>query len=102
MAADLQLVGDTLSALRPFAQQEKCASCECLQGALVELRMALEELPEGAERERFLSAVTQAMQIQNPHGCLGCEPCTPADTLVAYYREQQAQELLSPCACKDG
>ena len=65
MAADLQLVGDTLSALQPFAQQEKCASCECLQGALVELRMALEELPESAERERLLSAVTQAMQIQN-------------------------------------
>jgi hypothetical protein len=102
MAADLQLVGDTLSALQPFAQQEKCASCECLQGALVELRMALEELPESAERERLLSAVTQAMQIQSPHGCLGCEPCTPADTLAAYYREQQAQELPSPCACEDG
>jgi hypothetical protein len=102
MAADLQLVGDTLSALQPFAQQEKCASCECLQGALVELRMTLEELPEGAEQERLLSAVTQAMQIQSPHACLGCEPCTPGDTLAAYYREQQAQELPSPCACKDG
>ncbi|MCX5735327.1 MAG: hypothetical protein NTW68_13505 [candidate division NC10 bacterium] len=102
MAADLQLVGDTLSALQPFAQQEKCASCECLQGALVELRMALEELPEDAERERLLFAVTQAMQIQSPHGCLGCEPCAPADTLATYYREQQAQEIPSPCACKDG
>jgi hypothetical protein len=102
MATDLQLVGDTLSALQPFAQQEKCAPCECLQAALVELRMALEELPEGAERERLLSAVTQAMQIQSPHGCLGCKPCPPGDTLVAYYREQQAQEIPSPCACKDG
>jgi hypothetical protein len=102
MAADFQLVGDTLSALHPFVQQEKCASCECLQGALVELRMTLEELPERAERERLLSAVTQAMQVQSPHGCLGCEPCTPGDVLVAYYREQQTQELPSPCACKDG
>ena len=102
MAADLQLVGDTLSALQPFAQQEKCASCECLQGALVELRMALEELPEGTERERLLSAVTQAMQIQSPHGCLGCEPCTPGDVLADFYRTQQAMEAVSPCACKDG
>ena len=102
MVTGFQLVGDTLSALQPFAQQEKCASCECLQAALVEIRMGLDELPEGAERERLLSAVTQAMQIQSPHGCLGCEPCTPGDTLVAYYREQQAQEIPSPCACKDG
>ena len=61
-----------------------------------------EELPEGTERERLLSAVTQAMKIQSPHGCLGCEPCTPGDVLADFYRTQQAMETVSACACEDG
>ena len=102
MTADLQLIGDTWSALEAFTRVEKCAACECLQGALVELRMGLEELEIGTEQERLLAAVARAMKVQSPHLCLGCEPCNPSDVLASFYRAQQAREAVSPCACEDG
>ena len=102
MTAHLQLIGDTLSALQPFVREEKCASCECLQGALVELRLALEDLPHDAEQERLLSAVGLAMSVQDRHACLGCEPCSPGNLLAAYYRGQQALQQPTACACEDG
>jgi hypothetical protein len=102
MTADLQLISDTWSALEAFTRVEKCAACECLQGALVELRMALEELAKGTEQERLLAAVSRAMKVQSPHRCLGCEPCNPSDVLASFYRAQQAREVVSPCACEDG
>jgi len=101
MAVDIHLIGDTWCSLEPVVREEKCATCECLQGALVELRMALEELPEGAEQERLLTAVIQAMNVRNPHSCLGCEPCNPSGTLASFYRAQQAHEAVSPSACCD-
>jgi Pyruvate/2-oxoacid:ferredoxin oxidoreductase delta subunit len=102
MTAERRLIGDTWNLLQPFVREQKCVGCECLQGALTELCLGLEDLAPGDERQRLLSAITGAMAVQDRHGCLGCEPCTPGNTLAAYYREQQARELLSPCACKDG
>jgi hypothetical protein len=102
MAADLQLIRETWNALQPFVRQEKCAGCECLHGALVELRMALEETLTGSDQATLLSLVRGAMGRGEPHACLGCEPCTPGDLLTAFYREQQAQATPAACACEDG
>jgi hypothetical protein len=102
MAADLRLIGEAWSTLQPFVQEKKCVGCECLQGALMELCLGLEDLTPGDERQHLLSTITGAMAVQDRHGCLGCEPCTPGDILVATYREGQAKETPTPCACKDG
>jgi hypothetical protein len=40
MAVDLPLINGTWQALQPSLREAKCIGCECLQGALVELRMA--------------------------------------------------------------
>ena len=45
MAANLRLIETTWNAILPRLREEKCAGCECLQGALMEIRLALEELP---------------------------------------------------------
>ena len=102
MTAERRLIGDTWNLLQPFVREQKCVGCECLQSALMELCLGLEDLAPGDERQRLLSAITGAMAVQDRHGCLGCEPCTTGDILVAYYRQQQAQEIPSPRVCKDG
>jgi hypothetical protein len=68
-----------------------------LQGALVELKLALEELPTGGEAEALLTAVDRAMDVREPHACLGCEPCNPGNILADFYRAQQAAEAAQPC-----
>jgi hypothetical protein len=102
MALELQMIGEAWNILQPFVREKKCAGCECLQGALMELSLGLEDLAPSDERQQLLTAITGGMAMQDRHGCLGCEPCTPGDVLAAYYRRQQAQEVLSSCACEDG
>lgn len=99
MSADLPLVEKTWNALHPFVHEEKCSACECLQGALVELKLALDELPEGPEQVRLLSGIEKAMRVGAPHACLGCEPCNPGNVLADFYRQQQAQTgAAQPCS----
>jgi hypothetical protein len=98
MAATLELIAKTWGALQPALREEKCSSCECLQGALVELKLVLEELPVGGEQEALLTAVDGAMRVREPHACLGCEPCNPGNILADFYRAQQAAEAAQPCS----
>jgi hypothetical protein len=102
MPADLQLIETTWNALLHFVREEKCAACECLQGALVELKLALEELPAGADQAGLLADVETALGRGEPHACLGCEPCNPGDILANFYREQQAREAAPHAARCDG
>ena len=100
MPADLPLIEETWRALLPFVRVEQCAHCECLQAALVELRLSLDELPPGPERDALLATVGRAMQGGASHACLGCQPCNPGDILANFYRGQQA--AAAGCACGDG
>ena len=102
MSADLPLIETTWNALQPFVHEEKCSACECLQGALVELRLTLDELPEAPERARLLSGIGNAMQVGAPHACLGCEPCNPGNILADFYRTQQAQATAAQPCCDAG
>jgi hypothetical protein len=102
MSADLQLVATTWNALQPLVGEEKCSGCECLQGALVELKLTLEELPDGPEPARLLSDIGTAMQVRATHGCLGCQPCNPGDILANFYRQQQAQASAAQPGCDAG
>jgi len=102
MSADLPLIETTWNALQPFVHEGKCCACECLQGALMELRLSLEELPTSPEQERLLTAIGKAMRVGAPHACLGCQPCNPGDTLANFYREQQAQATAAQPCCDAG
>jgi len=99
MSADLRLVATTWNALQPFVGEEKCSGCECLQGALVELKLTLEERPEELEQARLLSDIEAAMQARAAHACLGCQPCNPGDILADFYRQQQAQAAAAQPCC---
>ncbi len=96
---DLRVIGEAWDALQPFLGVDKCVACECLQGALTELLMALDALPVSPEQERLLTAVRGGLDLLNLHGCLGCEPCEPADALVAFYRSRDATAMAGRCAC---
>jgi hypothetical protein len=102
MAADLSLITKTWQTLGPALAEDKCAGCECLQGALVELKLALEELSAEADRTSLLARVETALRRGEPHACLGCQPCNPGDILANFYREQQAHETIPAQACCDG
>jgi hypothetical protein len=98
MSANLPLIEKTWDALQPFVHEEKCSACECMLGALVELRLSLEELPASPEQDQLLAAIGNAMQVGAPHACLGCQPCNPSNILADFYREQQAQATaVQPC-----
>ncbi len=101
MAANLRLIETTWNAILPCLREEKCSRCECLQGALMEIRLTLEDLPRSADQERLLSEVRHAMNVRSPHACLGCEPCNPGNILADFYRAQQAAEVATPTACCD-
>jgi hypothetical protein len=102
MSPDLPLIETTWNALQPFVREEKCCACECLQGALMELKLWLEELPDGRNREALLEAVERARVVREPHACLGCEPCNPGDILADFYRKQQAQATAAQPCCDAG
>jgi hypothetical protein len=102
MPADLALIGKTWQSLQPALAEEKCAGCECLAGALVELRLTLEELPTDPEQTEMLAQVSGAFSRGERHACLGCQPCNPGDILANFYRDRQAQETAPQTACCDG
>ena len=102
MSANLPPIETTWIALQPFVHEEKCSACECLQGALVELRLSLEELPAGPEQEQLLAAIGRAVHAGAPHACLGCEPCNPGNILADFYRQQQAQASAAQPCCDAG
>jgi len=102
MGADLRLIETTWKVLQTFVGEEKCSACECLQGALVELRLSLEDLPASPEQEQLLAAVGEAMRAGAPHACLGCEPCKPGNILADFYRTQQEQAAAAQPCCDAG
>ena len=65
-----------LSQLESAALQEACWSCECLQGYITQLEL------DAVEEARFLLE-TYEVRPERLHGCLGCEPCMPAEVFTA-------------------
>ena len=97
--ADLGLIAETWTGLQPFLGVDKCVDCECLQAGLTELVMVLEGLPEEPVRDKLLTAVRQALDLSKLHGCLGCDPCEPADILVSFYQVRDAAGAKVRCDC---
>jgi hypothetical protein len=96
---ELQTISDTWKGLHPFLAVDKCVDCECLQAGLTELVMALEALPEEPEPDKLLRSIRQGLDLSKTHGCLGCDPCEPADILVSFYQARDAATVGGRCGC---
>lgn len=96
---DLAIIEETWDSLQPFLAVDKCVDCECLQAGLTELVMALDALPPEPERDKHLTAVRQALDLSKLHGCVGCDPCEPADVLVSFYRARDAAGMPAGSGC---
>ncbi len=66
--------------LKPWLEEERCRTCECLQGALVQIEL------DGGEEAKALVEPRQ-VAFGQMHRCLGCEPCPPAKVWAEYCRE---------------
>ncbi len=99
MNTELQPISDTWKGLQPFLSVDKCVDCECLQAGLTEIVMALEALPEEPVRDKLLTTIRQALDLSKTHGCLGCDPCEPADILVSFYQARDAAGANVRCDC---
>ncbi len=64
-------------------KQEVCWSCECMQGLLTQL-----QLDGDQEATAFIGSLT--VPSASLFGCLGCDPCPPADEYAQYVRGRQA------------
>lgn len=75
--------------LRPWLEDERCLTCDCLQGALVQA-----ELDGGEET----AALVEPLKVprERMHHCLGCEPCPPAEALSEYLRRQGGSMPTEP------
>ena len=70
-----------LGHLELAATREACWSCECLQGIISQL-----ELDAASEAKLLLE--TYEVRPERLHGCLGCDPCPPADVFAHHMRSR--------------
>jgi hypothetical protein len=70
-----------LKELSDIVSHQECWTCDCLRGFLVQLEM------DAAED---VSDLVSPLKIDNSkmHGCLGCEPCPPAEAFSRYIRRK--------------
>jgi hypothetical protein len=66
-----------LTQLKEAVPRQDCWSCECLRGFVAQLEL------DATEQARALLARHEANPSQ-VHGCLGCEPCAPAEIFAEY------------------
>ncbi len=99
MGVGRDLVEQIWRTLQPSVEKEQCAGCECLQGTLVELRLALDDLPPDARSDALAEAIGAAMSKADRHACLGCEPCPPSAMLADFYRECARHAAPEPACC---
>ena len=67
--------------LEKLVEKEECWSCDCLQGLLTQLEL---DSPDD------LTRVTESLKTarNEMHGCLGCDPCPPAELFAEYIRSR--------------
>jgi hypothetical protein len=99
MRTELKTISKTWKALQPFLGVDRCVDCECLQAGLTEIVMALDALPAEPVRDKLLTVVRRVLDLSRTHGCLGCDPCEPADILVSFYQARDAATAGGQCDC---
>lgn len=68
-----------LGQLELAATREACWSCECLQEFITQL-----ELDAAEEAKPLLE--TYEVRPERLHGCLGCQPCPPAEVFASHLK----------------
>ncbi len=71
--------------LGPWLKEARCRSCDCLQGALVQMEL------DGGERVGALVA-EHKVPSEQMHSCLGCDPCPPGEAWTDYVRIQRSDK----------
>jgi hypothetical protein len=66
-----------LERLERTAPSRECGTCECLQGFIAQLTL------DAADDARPLLEGYK-VDASHMHGCLGCEPCPPAEIFAEY------------------
>lgn len=77
-------VRDILDGLERSIARPECRTCDCLAGLVTRL-----ELDGGAEVRELLEP--WKVSREDMHGCLGCNPCPPAEVYVDYIRTQRGR-----------
>jgi hypothetical protein len=68
---------DLFSRLEVWFDDERCRTCDCLQGALTQVEL------EGNDQLRE-KAARHMVSKDEMHPCLGCKPCPPAELWIRY------------------
>jgi hypothetical protein len=76
-----QDVNTLLERARETFPHEACLTCECFLGYVAQLSI------DAGEDVRSLLA-EMGSDRAHIHGCLGCEPCPPADLFAQYLKER--------------
>ncbi len=71
--------------LRAWPNEERCRTCDCLQGALTQLEI------DGDGQLKALAA-KHRIPSEQMHACLGCDPCPPAEFWAEYVRESRSEK----------
>jgi len=83
MRSDVQKRIDDL--LRDIPREE-CRTCDCLLGFVTRLKL------DARENTASILRPMKALKDQI-HGCLGCNPCPPAEAYSNYIRENLAGKV---------
>jgi hypothetical protein len=72
-----------LQDLESSVTRPECRSCACFQSFVTQLELDAQE---------DVSDLTRPFKVSRSemHGCLGCDPCPPADVFSAYLRLRKA------------
>ena len=72
-----------LQKARDSFPHDACLTCECFLGYLVQL---------GIDAGEDVHSLLEEMGItrEHTHGCMGCEPCPPADLFAEHLKEQRS------------
>lgn len=67
--------------------REECRTCDCLLGFVTRLKLDAKEKA---------ASILQPMKVLKDqiHGCLGCDPCPPAEAYSNYIRENLAGKAI--------
>lgn len=77
-----KIIEKHLKDLKKWCEIEKCKTCDCFQGALTQFE--LDGPDEIKEKTKDMIIGRDGM-----HGCLGCDPCPPAEIFCSYIRAKK-------------
>ena len=72
--------------LKQYYEIEKCKTCDCFQGLLTQLEL---DNVDDKTKEEIKKMIVQKEKM---HGCLGCDPCQPAELFSSYIKSKKQSQ----------